>query len=138
MTGSESHGGVVDAIPQRYEDLSDAEKAVADFILTHKGTVSSLSAVEIARLSGISNTTVSRFVRSLGYASFADMRYALAREETASKERSFDDSRGIGFSDVRGSLDYVLETKVEELRQSRRSPSVRTSSSRWSRATTCS
>ncbi len=108
MTGSESHGGVVDAIPQRYEDLSDAEKAVADFILTHKGTVSSLSTVEIARLSGISNTTVSRFVRSLGYASFADMRYALAREETASKERSFDDSRGIGLSDVRGSLDYVL------------------------------
>lgn len=138
MTGSESHGGVVDAIPQRYEDLSDAEKAVADFILTHKGTVSSLSTVEIARLSGISNTTVSRFVRSLGYASFADMRYALAREETASKERSFDDSRGIGLSDVRGSLDYVLETKVEELRQSRRLPSARTLSSRWSRATTCS
>ena len=108
MTGSESHGGVVDAILQRYEDLSDAEKAVADFILTHKGTVSSLSAVEIARLSGISNTTVSRFVRSLGYASFADMRYALAREETASKERSFDDSRGIGLSDVQGSFDYVL------------------------------
>ena len=134
MTGSESHGGVVDAIPQRYEDLSDAEKAVADFILTHKGTVSSLSTVEIARLSGISNTTVSRFVRSLGYASFADMRYALAREETASKERSFDDSRGIGLSDVRGSLDYVLETKVE----SRRLPSARTLSSRWSRATTCS
>jgi DNA-binding MurR/RpiR family transcriptional regulator len=116
MTGSESHEGVVDAILQRYEDLSDAEKAVADFILTHKGTVSSLSAVEIARLSGISNTTVSRFVRSLGYASFADMRYALAREETASKERSFDDSRGIGLSDVQGSLDYVLETKIEELR----------------------
>lgn len=60
MTGSESCGGVVDAILQRYEDLSDAEKAVADFILTHKGTVPSLSAVEIARLSGISNTTVSR------------------------------------------------------------------------------
>ncbi len=133
MTGSESHGGVVDAIPQRYEDLSDAEKAVADFILTQ-----SLSTVEIARISGISNTTVSRFVRSLGYASFADMRYALAREETASKERSFDDSRGIGLSDVRGSLDYVLETKVEELRQSRRLPSARTLSSRWSRATTCS
>lgn len=44
------------------------------------------------------------------------MRYALAREETASKERSFDDSRGIGLADVQGSLDYVLETKVEELR----------------------
>ena len=34
MTGNESRSGVVDAILQRYEDLSDAEKAVADFILT--------------------------------------------------------------------------------------------------------
>ncbi len=115
MSGIEGCGGVVDMILQRYKDLSDAERIVADFILKHAGIVSSLSAVEIARSAGTSNTTVSRFVRSIGYTNFSEMRYALAREETASKQRPFDESSGIMLSDVPGTMRYVMETKVAEL-----------------------
>lgn len=115
MSNTEGRSGVIDMILQRYRGLSDAERTVADFILKHKGIVSSLSAVEIARSSGISNTTVSRFVRSIGYPSFSEMRYALAREETASKERPFDESSGISLADVPGTMRCIMETKVEEL-----------------------
>lgn len=115
MSSIEGRVGVVDMILQRYRELSDAEKTVADFILKHEGVVSSLSAVEIAKRSCVSNTTVSRFVRSIGYSSFSEMRYALAREETASKRHSFDESLDISLSDIPGSMRYVMETKLVEL-----------------------
>lgn len=105
---------VINSILSNYGSLSDAERRIADFILQGGGTISSLTAGEIARGSNTSNTTVSRFVRALGYDSFAQLRLALAREEV-SKERPFDSSDGISFDDVEGSVRYVLARKVEEL-----------------------
>lgn len=105
---------VINAILASYDNLSSAERRIADFVLQGRGTISSLTAGEIARGSKTSNTTVSRFVRSLGYDSFSQLRLALAREE-ATKERSVDSSEGISFDDVEGSVRYVLERKVEEL-----------------------
>lgn len=105
---------VINSILASYDHLSDSERRIADFILQRRGTVSSLTAGEIAKGSGTSNTTVSRFVRTLGYDSFAQLRLALAREEVA-KERPFDSSDGISFDNVEGSVRYVLERKVEEL-----------------------
>ena len=105
---------VINSILVCYDGLSDAERRIADFILQGRGTVSSLTAGEIARESNTSNTSVSRFVRTLGYDSFVQLRLALAREEV-SKEQLFDSSDGIGFDDVEGSVRYILERKVEEL-----------------------
>lgn len=105
---------VINSILASYGHLSGSERRIADFILQRRGTVSSLTAGEIAKGSETSNTTVSRFVRTLGYDSFAQLRLALAREEVA-KERPFDSSDGISFDDVEGSIRYVLDRKVEEL-----------------------
>lgn len=105
---------VINSILSCYDHLSESERRIADFVLQGRGTVSSLTAGEIAKGSGTSNTTVSRFVRTLGYGSFAQLRLALAREEVA-KDRPFDSSEGISFADVPGSVRYVLQRKVEEL-----------------------
>ena len=105
---------VINSILASYDRLSGSERRIADFILQRRGNVSSLTAGEIARSVETSNTTVSRFVRTLGYGSFAQLRLALAREEVA-KDRPFDSSDGISFADVEGSVRYVLDRKVEEL-----------------------
>ena len=107
-------GNVLSSILASYDHLSAAERRIADFILQGRGAVSSLTAGEIARGSSTSNTTMSRFVRRLGYDSFAQLRLALAREEVA-KEQLFDSSDGISFDDVRGSVRYVAARKAEEL-----------------------
>lgn len=107
-------GNVLSSILASYDHLSAAERRIADFILQGRGAVSSLTAGEIARGSSTSNTTMSRFVRRLGYDSFAQLRLALAREEVA-KEQPFDSSDGISFDDVRGSVRYVAARKAEEL-----------------------
>ena len=105
---------VINSILASYDRLSGSERRIADFILQRRGNVSSLTAGEIARSVETSNTTVSRFVRTLGYGSFAQLRLALAREEAA-KDRPFDSSDGISFSDVEGSVRYVLDRRIEEL-----------------------
>lgn len=113
---SEETPRVVDTILASYKSLPDSEKAVADFILKQTSTVSSLTATQIAQQSGTSNTTVSRFVRSIGFSSFSEMRFALAREETSTKDRAFDASQGISTADIPGSMHYILQTKVDELK----------------------
>ena len=106
---------VTGAILAVYESLSESERRVADFILNSADDdVSSLLATEIAQRSGTSNTTVSRFVRTLGYDSYGQLRVALAREETA-RERDGEEAEGISFDDVAGSMRYVLDCKREEL-----------------------
>lgn len=106
--------GVISTILSCYKGLSESERHIADFILSQRETVSSFTAGEIASKSGTSNTTVSRFVRTIGYGSFSQLRIALAREEVA-KEEPFDASGGISLADVPGSVRYVLDMKVEEL-----------------------
>ena len=113
---SPTPASVVDAIIARRENLSDAEKLVANFILEHAQTVSQLSATDIAKQSGTSNTTVSRFVRSIGFPSFSEMRYALAREMSAPADVAFDGVHSISVDNIADSAAYILENKVDELR----------------------
>jgi len=105
---------VTAAILSAYDHLSEAERKIADFILGGTEQVSSLMASEVAKLSGTSNTTVSRFVRSLGYDSYSQLRVALAREETA-RQNTGEEASGISFDDVAGSARFIAERKKEEI-----------------------
>lgn len=69
-----------DSLTQRvhrlYGELPDGERKAADFILERPGDLAMLAAGELAERVGISNATVSRFFRRLGYASFEEARRA--------------------------------------------------------------
>lgn len=109
--------GTVDAICAHYERLSDTERRVADFILHNQREVMHLSVREIARESGTSGATVSRFVRSVGYNSFADLRLALAALDHSDRgESDRAPVNGVSLDDVKGSIEYVLDAKLQELR----------------------
>lgn len=82
----------IDTIIARYDDLADAEKVVADYILGHSAGAGLLSATQIAQLSGTSNATVSRFCRSIGYESFVQFRYALSTSAATDDSMGTDDS----------------------------------------------
>lgn len=107
--------GVVNTILSAYGRMSEAERRVADFILSREDGVSSLTAGEIAQRAGTSNTSVSRFVKTLGYDSFAYLRLALAREEAEMRERSSSGAREITLADVPGSARCLLDNKIDEL-----------------------
>jgi DNA-binding MurR/RpiR family transcriptional regulator len=64
-------------------DLPQAERKLGELVRDFPGELASYSASELAGLADVSNATVSRFVRRLGYASYDDARRH-ARLEKAS------------------------------------------------------
>jgi DNA-binding MurR/RpiR family transcriptional regulator len=67
---------IQDCLPQ----LSASERSLANLLLEREDDVLSHSAAELARLSGVSKATATRFFRHLGYQDFTEVRLQ-AREE---------------------------------------------------------
>ncbi len=84
MTKPEFHSdvpdGFLDRIRERLPETRRAERRLAEFLLDFPGELASYDAQELARLSGVSKATVSRFVRRIGFDSYDHARRA-AREE---------------------------------------------------------
>lgn len=76
-TGHQS--SIVTAIHEVYNKFSAQEKQVADLVLESPGELSVYAASELARLAGVSNATITRFVRRAGFGNYEEMRLA-ARE----------------------------------------------------------
>lgn len=60
-----------------------SERRLAEAILHFPGQIASYTATEIAQMAGVSNATVTRFVRKLGYGSFEEARQAVRAEQDA-------------------------------------------------------
>lgn len=70
---------VSDALP----DLHPSERKLAELVLDFPGEMAGYTATEIAELANVSNATVSRFVRRIGYGSFDEARRAVRDEQQA-------------------------------------------------------
>lgn len=67
-------------------DLHPAERKLGELLCDFPGELASYSARELASLAGVSNATVTRFVRRLGYDSYEEARrHARAESETGSR-----------------------------------------------------
>lgn len=61
-------------VRSQLDALSATERKLADFVLAFPGELASYAASELAGLAGVSNATVTRFIRRLGYASYDEAR----------------------------------------------------------------
>lgn len=64
-----------------FSALHPTEKRLAEFVLDFPGELASYSASELARLAGVSNATVTRFIQRLGYANFEEARRHVREEK---------------------------------------------------------
>ncbi len=68
------------------DQLHPAERRLGDFVCDFPGELASYSASELATLAQVSNATVSRFVKRLGYENYeAARRHARAERQTGSR-----------------------------------------------------
>lgn len=79
---------VLNVITGKYDEIFQSEKKVADFILKHPGDASILNVSELASKSGVSDATVVRLCKHLGYQGFYQMKLCLFRDSVAGKESS--------------------------------------------------
>ncbi len=71
---------VIDTIKENYQQMFAAEKKVADYILAHPEQTVSSNVSELAEVSGVSDATVIRMCKHLGYQGFYQMKLNLARD----------------------------------------------------------
>ncbi len=64
-------------------DLHPSERRIAEVLLSFPGELASYTGSELAQLSNVSNATVSRFVRRIGYGSYEEARQAVRAEQKA-------------------------------------------------------
>ncbi|MEH6727619.1 MAG: MurR/RpiR family transcriptional regulator [Hyphomicrobiales bacterium] len=57
------------------------ERRLADFLLNFPGEIASYTASELANLANVSNATVTRFIRKLGYANYDEARREVRAEQ---------------------------------------------------------
>ena len=72
----DSSGSYISRIRASLATLHPSERRLADTILSFPGEIASYSATELAQLANVSNATVTRFVRRLGYDNFEQARQA--------------------------------------------------------------
>ncbi|SOZ58272.1 DNA-binding protein [Cupriavidus taiwanensis] len=73
----------VGRIREQLDQLSPSERRLAEFALDFPGDLAGYTASELAGLANVSNATVTRFVRRMGYASYDDARKHVRSEKSA-------------------------------------------------------
>lgn len=78
---SQSHGRQIAVlVHSRYEQLSEAEKRIADIVADSAQDITGMGVVELAALVSVSQPTVNRFCRKLGFNGFSDFKLAYAQD----------------------------------------------------------
>ena len=98
-----------------YDGFFEAEKKIADYMMEHKADVVDMTVGELARASGTSDATVSRFCRRCGFKGFHSLKLALAREVLEEERGDVNISNDIDRHDLSQSLQNILANKVAEL-----------------------
>lgn len=107
---------VLDCITVLYDQLFDAEKKIAKFILNNPKKVVDMTASELAEISDVSIASVSRFCRKVGLKGFAQLKISLA-QELVDTHKSGEVSNDISVDNIPQSLQNILANKVTELKQ---------------------
>ncbi|MDF2995586.1 MAG: putative Sialic acid utilization regulator, RpiR family [Xanthobacteraceae bacterium] len=87
VSGAQTKGDLLHRIQERYGSLRKSERIVADYLRNRPGTRLDASITELGRTLGVSEATISRVSRALGYEGFPDMKLSLA--EGARSRNSF-------------------------------------------------
>ena len=99
-------------VRRKLPELHPAERRLGELVCDFPGELASYSASELAALAGVSNATVTRFVRRLGYKSYEDARRD-ARDEASSGSRLY--LQHAGQADMADPESY-LDSDIRNLR----------------------
>lgn len=108
---------VIGAICSSYDTYFEAERKIADCIIERKEEVIDMTVAELAKASGTSDATVSRFCRRCGFKGFQHLKMSLTREVIEEKGNSVQVSNDIMRDNLSQSLQNILANKIAEITQ---------------------
>lgn len=98
-----------------YENLFEAEKKVADYVLNNQEKVIDMTVSELSFQSNVSEATIIRFCKKSDFKGFHHMKIQLAKEIVNSEDKNI--SNDLDINNIGQSLQNILANKIEELRQ---------------------
>lgn len=102
-------------IKKMYDTLSKTEKKIADFVLANPAKVVTPSIEELSETIGISESSMVRFARKVGYSGYQRFRIALARETIRPESQLFE----APINPEDDEVDIVFTTAVATLEMTR-------------------
>lgn len=79
---------ILEYIKQNYENFTDSEKLIADYLLSNNESIINLSAKEIGEITNTSAATLIRFSKKLGFESLNEMKLKLSMSLRDIKEKA--------------------------------------------------
>ncbi|MFR3735624.1 MAG: MurR/RpiR family transcriptional regulator [Collinsella bouchesdurhonensis] len=95
-------------------EFSGTEQRIVNYILNHREEAPTMTAAQLARRSGTSEATISRFCKHLGFDNYRSFQFSLGRDLTL-KHNGLDLDGEISLDNVEDSLKSILATKMGEL-----------------------
>ena len=95
-------------------EFSGTEQRIVDYILDHREEAPTMTAAQLARRSGTSEATISRFCKHLGFDNYRSFQFSLGRDLTL-KHDGLDLDGEISLDNVEDSLKSIIATKMGEL-----------------------
>lgn len=95
-------------------ELLDTEQRIVDYVLANREEAQGMTCAQLARASGTSEATVSRFCKRLGFDSYRSFQFSLARDLTRRRGEARVTSE-VSLENMGQSLTNILATKVSEL-----------------------
>ncbi len=107
-------------------DFSPMQEKVADYLLSHLQELPFKTTSEISRDAGVSEPTVIRFVRLLGYKGFVEFRDEFQRKlmEKFGPSERFQQISGVN-KNLEEIIDAVFEKEIHNLRETRKGLDIR-------------
>lgn len=105
---------VRDQIFSTYDSLYDAEKKVADYLISHPSEAIEMSVSELAQHCEASQATIVRFCKKIGCKGFHQLKIRMAGEQREQEEQVI--SNEINLDYMEQSLNNILGSKLEELK----------------------
>lgn len=83
-------------VSRKLPEMYPAERRIGEFILEFPGNLATYSATELAQFVGVSNATVSRFFKRLGYSNYNEARREVREESRAGSRLLLQRTEGQG------------------------------------------
>jgi DNA-binding MurR/RpiR family transcriptional regulator len=94
-----------------YPELSKTEKKIADYCLEHSNKVIYFSVIDLAEAAEVSETSIFRFCKKLGYKGYPEFKLMLAQETIADPEVVPDDGNPLHYIEA---LQRNIISKIDE------------------------
>lgn len=108
---------ILNKIFSEFNNFSESEKKIADFIINNKQKAVNITIAELALKSRVSEASVSRFCKKCGVKNFYQLKISLAKEISENYGETLAASNTIDRKNINGSLQNILSNKIEELTQ---------------------